>query len=740
MCLQKIFGSQMVLLKFCVFFLFWSAFTLCGADDPERKCIDSPTYKCFEPYAIETKNLYAEYKNAHRIFHGLFDLSENADTLHSIIDMTTNVLIPLAAGAGSGALSAGIIPMVFLSAAITYHTSSAVIDVTHKKRCAELCTSSLAKKEASKFLAFADNYVDFMLLYNDTHSSKFSDLSTSENSIEKLKNRAKRVYGRWTPEGIKQWWNQMGRGENQGLKCLTSCSIGRGQGAANQIFKSEFETSYGYTCKMLEELPPNKINPLMRFAQMLLLEHHFVAHKDAVKTSRLYQFLAASKDGTLCAGFTKEPFKKKINMLKVFRDILIKSPKPISVFRSTRILQKIFGKPCLHKVVQEEDKGTFKKIQDCLKKEPIDIKDALGKTAFHQAAKYGNTEAMKFLVENKADFNAKDDRGYTPLHEAAKENKVTSIAFLRSAEADFNPVDFLGKTPLHLAAENGHTEAVDTLLNSGAFSSIQDYKGNTPLHLALQGDKMAVVKRLYEFADVEAKNSDGNTVLHLAAQKRSELFLTEQIVKYFVMMGADIGLKNNAGKTVLDLAKNGSYGALFQNQIYDYLQRHFDLLQAVEKNNISRIKNALADSSLNPNIKGENGETPLMIAAKKGHQDIVEALLQRQEKISQKGAVMKAGTKMNLQNDDGKTALHLAVEVGNLEIINSLLKTLKVNPKIVDNDGNTVLHVALKMWRKDIFISIFQYISPTDQKEVLEMINNDGETVSELKERSFFKK
>ena len=43
------------------------------------------------------------------------------------------------------------------------------------------------------------------------------------------------------------------------------------------------------------------------------------------------------------------------------------------------------------------------------------------KISIHQAAKDGNTEAVKLDLGDGIDVNAKDDRGRTPLHDAAEE-------------------------------------------------------------------------------------------------------------------------------------------------------------------------------------------------------------------------------------------------------------------------------------------------------------------------------
>lgn len=73
------------------------------------------------------------------------------------------------------------------------------------------------------------------------------------------------------------------------------------------------------------------------------------------------------------------------------------------------------------------------------------------------------------------------------------------------------------------------------------------------------------------------------------------------------------------------------------------------------------------------------GQTPLHIASRKGHSQVVELLLSH-------NAVA------NLQDDEGNTALHWA---GNMEVAEILLSSsFKTNPNIPNRRGQTPLHVA----------------------------------------------
>ncbi|CAN6719019.1 unnamed protein product [Malus baccata var. baccata] len=81
-------------------------------------------------------------------------------------------------------------------------------------------------------------------------------------------------------------------------------------------------------------------------------------------------------------------------------------------------------------------------------------------------------------------------------------------------------------------------------------------------------------------------------------------------------------------------------------------------------------------------IARSNGKTALHSAARKGHLEVVQALLSKDT-----GSAIR-------KDSNGQTVLHMAVKGQNVELVDELAK---VNPSLineVDNKGNTALHVA----------------------------------------------
>ena len=72
-----------------------------------------------------------------------------------------------------------------------------------------------------------------------------------------------------------------------------------------------------------------------------------------------------------------------------------------------------------------------------------------------EAAKRGDTEAVRTLLRNRADVNRPGTDGTTALHWAVRSNNVELINLLVTAGADVKAANRYGLRPLTLAAENG---------------------------------------------------------------------------------------------------------------------------------------------------------------------------------------------------------------------------------------------------------------------------------------------
>lgn len=138
------------------------------------------------------------------------------------------------------------------------------------------------------------------------------------------------------------------------------------------------------------------------------------------------------------------------------------------------------------------------------------------------AARAGDTDAVRALLEDGADPNLAQGDGLTALHLAAREGHLEVVAILINAGAETSATTRIGDyTPLHLAGGAGHADVVGALLGAGANpGAVTTASGVTPLHLAAEarGGEDAVRLLLEHGAPVNARErSAGQTPLMFAA-------------------------------------------------------------------------------------------------------------------------------------------------------------------------------------------------------------------------------
>lgn len=234
-----------------------------------------------------------------------------------------------------------------------------------------------------------------------------------------------------------------------------------------------------------------------------------------------------------------------------------------------------------------------------------------------QAVKNGDVPAVQKLVAKikaskskllgsakRLNVNYQDVDGFSALHHAALGGSLDLISLLLEAQATVDIKDSNGMRPLHYAAWQGRVEPVRLLLRATASVNMASLDGQIPLHLSAQ----------YGHYEV------------------SEMLLQHQ---------SNPCLINKAKKTPLDLACE--FGRLKVAQLLLNSHLCVALLEGQSKD------------ATDPNYT-----TPLHLAAKNGHKEIIRQLL-------------KAGIEINKQTKTG-TALHEAALYGKTEVVRLLLE------------------------------------------------------------------
>mmetsp|Transcript_29345 Transcript_29345/g.73861 ORF Transcript_29345/g.73861 Transcript_29345/m.73861 type:complete len:167 (+) Transcript_29345:87-587(+) len=124
----------------------------------------------------------------------------------------------------------------------------------------------------------------------------------------------------------------------------------------------------------------------------------------------------------------------------------------------------------------------------------VNATDPQGKTALHEASRWGHADVIEFLVENGADLSMQADEGTTALHLAAEYGHTDAIRSLVKLGADVNCVDWNEDTPLMSAAGRKQVDAVKVLLELGADITLKNQQKKGALDLAGNSDVLAALK------------------------------------------------------------------------------------------------------------------------------------------------------------------------------------------------------------------------------------------------------
>ncbi|EAY02571.1 ankyrin repeat protein, putative [Trichomonas vaginalis G3] len=129
-------------------------------------------------------------------------------------------------------------------------------------------------------------------------------------------------------------------------------------------------------------------------------------------------------------------------------------------------------------------------------------------------------------------------------------------------------------------------------------------------------------------ANINEKDEDGETALHLAAQHNSK-----ETAELLLSHGANINEKDEDGETALHLATNENY---------------------------PEIAEVLLSHGANINEKNKYGKTALHLAAQHNSKEAVEVLLSHDANINEK-------------TEDGETALHIATKYNTKETVEEFI-------------------------------------------------------------------
>lgn len=346
-----------------------------------------------------------------------------------------------------------------------------------------------------------------------------------------------------------------------------------------------------------------------------------------------------------------------------------------------------------------------------------------GTTPLLIAARFGLSEMFHFLLEHGAKSKIKDNRDLTLAHYAASGGNMDILSTCRDLSIDLNQAAAgdAHNTPLFYAALSGQRKTFEYLMQNGANCDIWNDAGWHMLHAGAQGGNIYIIDAIQQCgvaSDIPQKNSaaytplaiamnnhqylafecllqnsdhvdticgDGYAPIHLAI-KLDNLFFLLLILNR--LSNIDIRTADEFADTALMLAARfgleTSFDALLQRSANPLLINHsgWTLLHCASFSGNLHILDRVLEEDIDMNAKAAQdcNQTPIQIAAQRGHFSAFMHLL-------------KAGAKIDSIDDNGWGLQHYAASGGSLPIL-AKLHALGLDFSLTTHDGETAAQLA----------------------------------------------
>lgn len=361
--------------------------------------------------------------------------------------------------------------------------------------------------------------------------------------------------------------------------------------------------------------------------------------------------------------------------------------------------------------------GSFHIVKKALEEQPTwdPITKNEGWSLLHIVARNGHLELLKFLLQRnqinqKLAIERRSRKGATPLFEACRRGQTDALSLLLKVGADVNINDTGQMTTLHVAALGGYAETVEKLLMDNKFGNARatTTQGQTALHLAAQKSHEscpAIIKALASHISTELEGEtdiNGNTqgkctALHVAVE-HGNVKGTRQLVH----LKAKLEAKTEKRETALHIAARTGSQAIVQilldnhaNTAARNLRIATPLHEAIE--NSVRIEDGspkeieavtetakclMEHDRKTIGHRTRVGETTMHLAAGKGNLAILRIVHEQDP------------GQVDEQNNAGETALHLAAKLDHWRIVTYLLDDADARTDIPNNKRLTPMQIA----------------------------------------------
>lgn len=309
-----------------------------------------------------------------------------------------------------------------------------------------------------------------------------------------------------------------------------------------------------------------------------------------------------------------------------------------------------------------------------------------------------NSPALLSVLKSY-DLSQKTENIIQAIRRAILEDNVHSLKLLYSFGVPYRvPLNGEGMTSLHLASLFGSVQCTDFLLNQGLDPFEVGFSGSNSLEISCAGNSTSQFKRILDYCfetltfDLKQYYSHGETLLHKAVKQGR---LANVIL--LIQRGASLNVKDASEMTPLHHAVKNNLAPIVKMLLACGASLYmpsfacptpFDLSQKAE----GPVKATVVEFCKHQALS-RPGDSLLHLAV-------------RMKNILAIG-ILSEILGPNVRNENGSTPLHLAVEMAQLEAIKQLLKE-GADAEAKDIKGRTPLEVMPHEVRKSSILQLFK--------------------------------
>ncbi len=283
----------------------------------------------------------------------------------------------------------------------------------------------------------------------------------------------------------------------------------------------------------------------------------------------------------------------------------------------------------------------------------VDAQNLSGKTALSDACRSAKKDMAILLIRSGADINSTDATGRTVLMDAISSNNEEMVRLLLGHKANILVQEMSGRNAYHEAALSGNIGIINLIRKAGGNPMARDAAGDTPFSLVLNSDISVIQAVLGN--DLNIADSDGNTPIHIAVERRA----SKKTMMQLLNMGYSASARNGKGLTALN--------------------------EAVNKNAVSQAL-VLLEYGADPYVSTSNGDNALTSVFRTKNIELLDAI------------VKYNATKTDRQGDG---ILHYAARTADKDIVEHLV-AMKLDKRAANISGETPAQMAARWGRSDI--------------------------------------